>query len=70
MFFQTNVETLCTYNFRHLECLQLHCFCFLGVPSFASLDLDLDFGDSGFLKQKKGEEKCQQNSQMQHKRLY
>lgn len=48
-----NIETLGTYNFRHLECLQLHCFCFLGVPSFASLGLDLDFGDSGFLTKKK-----------------
>lgn len=21
-----------TYNFKHRECLQLHCFCFFGVP--------------------------------------
>lgn len=41
-----------TYNFKHRECLQLHCFGFLGVPSFASLALclDLAFGDSGFLE--------------------
>lgn len=39
------------YNFKHFECLQLHCFCFFGVPSFTSkLGLGLDFGDSGFLR--------------------
>lgn len=40
-----------TYNFKHRECLQLHCFCFFGVPSFISeLGLGLDFGESGFLQ--------------------
>jgi hypothetical protein len=40
------------HSFKHFECLQLHCFCFFGVASFVSkLDLDFDFGDSGFLNQ-------------------
>lgn len=40
------------HSFKHFECLQLHCFCFFGVASFASeLGLDFDFGDSGFLNQ-------------------
>jgi len=39
-----------TYSFKHFECLQLHCFCFLGVASLTSKPgLGLDFGDSGFL---------------------
>ncbi|WVZ25782.1 hypothetical protein V8G54_004326, partial [Vigna mungo] len=38
-----------TYSFKHFECLQLHCFCFLGVASLISKPgLGLDFGDSGF----------------------
>ena len=49
----TNVGSVCTYNFKHRECLQLHCFCFLGVLSFDSLGLDLAFGDSGFLNKEK-----------------
>lgn len=43
-----------TYNFRHRECLQLHCFCFFGVPSFTSeLGFGLDFGESGFLQKER-----------------
>ena len=43
-------KEVCTYSFRHLECLQLHCFCFFGVPSFTStLVLARTLGDSGFL---------------------
>lgn len=51
--YKPSAEKLCTYSFKQRECLQLHCFCFLGVPSFAStLGLGLDFGDSGFLRKK------------------
>lgn len=43
-----------TYSFKHRECLQLHCLCFLGVPSFTSaFGLGLAFGDSGFLELKR-----------------
>jgi hypothetical protein len=56
IFFQESIKGSCTYNFKHRECLQLHCFCFLGVASLTSeLDLGLDFGESGFL-QKEGVE--------------
>lgn len=47
----TCIEGEISYSFKHLECLQLHCFCFFGVPSFISkLGLDLGMGDSDFLK--------------------
>lgn len=39
-----------TYNFKHREFLQLHCFGFFGVPSFASIfGRGHDLGDSGLL---------------------
>lgn len=44
----------CTYNFKHRELLQLHCFFFFGVPSICSiLHRSRDFGDATFLKKQK-----------------
>ena len=43
-----------TYNFKHFECLQLHCFGFFGVLSFTStFVLDRALGDSSFLKKER-----------------
>jgi hypothetical protein len=53
--YQESIKRSCTYNFKHRECLQLHCFCFFGVASLTSeLDLGLDFGESGFLQKEEG----------------
>lgn len=52
--YQESIKGSCTYNFKHRECLQLHCFCFLGVASLTSgLALGLDFGESGFLQKER-----------------